>query len=117
MSAWPAGQTMLEAGARGFTSEGTQEPAERIRIECGDVPATLRRVFKAPITSALAGRLGCYEVVFGPGREPSEVLVVIRVTGRRLPLSLFFPEAASLRAEEVERIVRNVLEGMGPSFP
>lgn len=108
---------MLETPAHAVTSEGAPEAAERVRIESGDVSATLRRVFEEPITNALARRSGCYEVRFCPGREPSEVRVVIRTMGRRLPLSLFFPEAASLRAEEVERIVRNVLEGMGPSFP
>lgn len=109
---------MLAGGrVRGVASEGAQQPAERIAIECRAVSARLQAVFEEPIRTALARRPGCYHVSIGPGREPDEILVVIRAAGRRLPLHLFFPQADLLRADDVERIVRNVLEGMGPGFP
>jgi hypothetical protein len=65
----------------------------------------------------LGHRSGCYEVRLRPGRQSGELLVVISASSRCLPLSLFFPEAASLSSDDVERIVQSVLEGMGPFFP
>lgn len=103
--------------ASDFATDVTRAPTERVRIECDAVPAPLERAFREPLRSALARRSGCYEVRLGQGRQPGEVLAVIRAAGRRLPLSLYFPEADSLKADDVERIVRNVLEGMGRAFP
>jgi hypothetical protein len=74
-------------------------------------------LFQEPLTRQLALRSGRYHVRLRQGRQSGEILAVISASGRQRPLSLYFPEAETLSAQEVERIVQSVLEGMGPFFP
>jgi len=82
----------------------------------GAVQPELRRLFAEPLARALEGLPGSYSIELGPGRRPDEVIVVLHASHRRAPLPLFFPRAHSLEAGDVSRIVRNVIEGMGPAF-
>lgn len=77
--------------------------------------APLALVFRESLGRALARRPGRYRVRLEVGRDVAEVLVEILVVGRDHPLALYFPEAAALAAEDVVRIVSNVLESMGPA--
>ncbi len=80
------------------------------------VTPELRLLFEGPVARALEGLPGSFNIEIGPGRRPDEVLVVLHASHRRTPLPLFFPRARSLEGDDVSRIVRNVIEGMGPAF-
>jgi hypothetical protein len=76
----------------------------------------LALVFRESLRRALARRPGRFRVRVVVGRNPEEVLVEIQAASRDHPLALYFPGAAGLAAEDVMRIVGNVLEAMGPAF-
>jgi hypothetical protein len=108
---------MRTATTRVDVSPGVADGAGRVRMECDARAARLRHLFEVPITRALGERSGRYLVQLREGRGPRELLAVISVPGRRVPLTLFFPDAETLTAADVERIVHSVLEGMGTLFP
>ena len=80
------------------------------------VPTTLGTLFGEAVSGVLCRRTPGCRVRISRGRDADEVLVVLTASGRRSPLPLYFPHAAELDADDVTRIVRNVLEGMGPGF-
>jgi len=80
------------------------------------VPTTLGKLFGEAVSGVLCHRTPGCRVSVSRGRDADEVLVVLTISGRRSPLPLYFPHAAELDADDVTRIVRNVLEGMGPGF-
>jgi hypothetical protein len=106
----PESVTRHQAGA---TAAGRDD---RVQVECDPSAAPLRHVFQEPLTRQLALRSGGYHVRLQQGRQPGEIMGVISARGRQQPLCLYFPDAKTLSAQEVERIVRSVLEGMGPLF-
>lgn len=104
------------------SSKNTGEPlpwaARRVPLDtAAGVPADLKATFATGLVRALQGRSRVCQLSLVPGRDEQEVVVRIAVEGRPTPLPLYFPRAASLEADDVTRIVRNVLEGMGPAAP
>lgn len=81
------------------------------------LPASLRTLFETPLREALRGRSRAYAVRLEQGRREGEVVARLSCEGRRGELPLYFPNTPSLRAEDILRIVKSVLEGMGPSAP
>jgi hypothetical protein len=79
-------------------------------------PSEVVSRFQDALTAGLAGRSGGYRVRLARGRDAEEVMVVIKAEGRKAPLPLFFPHAPELQRDDIVRIVRNVLEAMGPAF-
>jgi len=81
------------------------------------LPASVRALFEGPLKEALGGRARACAVKLEHGRRDGEVVARITSEGRPGELPLYFPDMQALRPEDVLRIVRSVLEGMGPAAP
>lgn len=91
---------------------------ERCRIDFdATIPSTLATVFEPALREALRDRPRVHHVAVRAGRNDHDVVVWISAAGRNVSLPLFFPEAPALGPQDIVRIVRNVLEGMGPAAP
>ena len=89
----------------------------RVEIAIGSsVRAALGRCFALGARQALEARDGRYKVRIEAGEHEDLIVVMIGASHRVAALPLFFPGACALRAEDVARIIRNVIEGMGPGF-
>src|SRR4051812_34164896 len=81
------------------------------------VRAPLRHTFEAALCTALCTRHGIRTIVVSLDDAPDRLLVTIEAVGRAHPLVLHFPSAETMDATDVVRIVRNVLQAMGPAAP
>jgi hypothetical protein len=81
-----------------------------------EVPRDVRQRFEWGARQALADFEGVYAVDLEMGRRADEVTMSIRAQHRKTPLQLFFPGARGLSAEDIARIIGNVIEAMGPGF-
>jgi hypothetical protein len=81
-----------------------------------EVPRDVRQRFEWGARQALVDFEGVYAVDLEMGRRADEIAMSIRAHHRKTPLQLFFPGAGGLSAEDVARIIGNVIEAMGPGF-